>query len=249
MALTDCNRMRERVSLELDDELSPHEASLLERHLSSCPACAGFASDARRYTEALRSATLARAPVFALRRRSALDGCPWESEPRAHPRRLQPSAVSTPSLAKPSGDHPRAAARLRAGRRRRGAAGGTIVDPRFHPLYGHSTPATRLPRFVGTGCSTERSRPGSQRTASAVPPTRATYLGPWGSRRQTGMKVVIATARWAGRLPLNRGRKMRRIFELDPSSPRGRPAHLVGMTSRGTQRSRVSGGVVITDVP
>jgi anti-sigma factor RsiW len=104
--------MRERVSLELDDELSPHEASLLERHLSRCPACAGFASDARRYTELLRSAPLERAPVFALRRRSAASmrlsvgvGAAVASTAAA-----ALVAVSTLSLAKPSGDHPRAVA-------------------------------------------------------------------------------------------------------------------------------------------
>jgi anti-sigma factor RsiW len=63
--------MRERVSLELDGELSPYEASLLERHLRRCAACAAFASGAGRSTELLRSAPLEGAPQFTLPRRAA----------------------------------------------------------------------------------------------------------------------------------------------------------------------------------
>jgi predicted anti-sigma-YlaC factor YlaD len=58
----DCEQARERVSLLLDDELSPHEAVLLDRHLADCGACVVFASDVRAYTEMLRAAPLQPAP-------------------------------------------------------------------------------------------------------------------------------------------------------------------------------------------
>lgn len=68
---TICEQARERLSLQLDDELSPHETLLLERHLVRCPACAAFAARTRAYTEELRSAPLEPAPQFWLPRRPA----------------------------------------------------------------------------------------------------------------------------------------------------------------------------------
>ena len=66
---TNCERARERLSFQLDDELSQHEALLLERHLVRCPVCALFASRARASTELLRAAPLELAPPLALPRR------------------------------------------------------------------------------------------------------------------------------------------------------------------------------------
>jgi predicted anti-sigma-YlaC factor YlaD len=63
---TECNRTRERISLALDGELSPHESVLLERHLSHCSDCALFADDVRRHTSVLRSAPLEQAPPLAV---------------------------------------------------------------------------------------------------------------------------------------------------------------------------------------
>jgi anti-sigma factor RsiW len=68
---TNCDQARERLSLQLDDELSPHETLLLERHLVRCPACATFAARARVSTAMLRSAPLEPAPQFWLTRRPA----------------------------------------------------------------------------------------------------------------------------------------------------------------------------------
>jgi predicted anti-sigma-YlaC factor YlaD len=66
----DCDLARERVSLELDGELSPHEMLLLERHLDRCPACASFAFDVRRYTDLLRAVPLEGSPSLVLWRRA-----------------------------------------------------------------------------------------------------------------------------------------------------------------------------------
>jgi anti-sigma factor RsiW len=145
MGRTDCDRMRERVSLELDGELSPHGSSLLERHLSRCPACAGFASDARRYTTLLRSAPLEQAPVVLLRRRSArLRLSMGIGAALASTAAAALVAVSTLSLAKPSGDHPRAVALNFAPPAAvvEGASGG-IVGLR-HPSAARATPLPRL---------------------------------------------------------------------------------------------------------
>lgn len=68
---TNCDLARERLSLQLDDELSPHETLMLERHLVRCPACATFAAQARVSTGMLRSAPLEPAPQFWLTRRPA----------------------------------------------------------------------------------------------------------------------------------------------------------------------------------
>jgi predicted anti-sigma-YlaC factor YlaD len=63
---TECHRTRERISLDLDGELSPHESVLLERHLSHCADCALFADDVRRHTGLLRSAPLEQPPPLAV---------------------------------------------------------------------------------------------------------------------------------------------------------------------------------------
>jgi predicted anti-sigma-YlaC factor YlaD len=69
---TNCEQARERLSLQLDDELSAHETLLLERHLGRCSACAAFAFDLREYTELLRATPLEPAPqVWVLRRPAA----------------------------------------------------------------------------------------------------------------------------------------------------------------------------------
>lgn len=107
MGLTDCDRTRERVSLELDGELSPHELSLLEQHLADCPDCAAFSANAVRCAELLRSAPLEQPPAFLLsRRRPALRlsvgvGAAVASTAAA--------ALVALSFAKPSADHQRAA--------------------------------------------------------------------------------------------------------------------------------------------
>ncbi|HLY85872.1 MAG TPA: anti-sigma factor [Gaiellaceae bacterium] len=66
---TNCDQARERLSLQLDDELSAHEAVLLERHLATCPACAAFAADVSESTALLRATPLEPAPPFLLLRR------------------------------------------------------------------------------------------------------------------------------------------------------------------------------------
>jgi predicted anti-sigma-YlaC factor YlaD len=68
---TDCEQARERLSLQLDDELSAHEALLLDRHLDLCGACSAFALDVRNYTELLRAEPLEPAPQVWLRGRAA----------------------------------------------------------------------------------------------------------------------------------------------------------------------------------
>jgi len=68
---TSCEQARERLSLQLDDELSRHEARLLERHLGRCMACTAFAADVRAYTDLLRATPLEPAPPFLLLRRPA----------------------------------------------------------------------------------------------------------------------------------------------------------------------------------
>jgi predicted anti-sigma-YlaC factor YlaD len=70
MGRTECQKAHERISLDLDGELSLHESVLLERHLSECPVCELFAGDVRRQTGLLRAAPLEQAPPFALPRRA-----------------------------------------------------------------------------------------------------------------------------------------------------------------------------------
>ena len=49
-----CDRARHWTSLRLDDELSPLETELLDRHLEVCDACRLFAEDVRWATDVLR---------------------------------------------------------------------------------------------------------------------------------------------------------------------------------------------------
>jgi len=67
-----CDRAREAISRALDDELSPFEARLLAAHLTACPACREFESDAASATSELRRAPLEllERPVTLPRRRS-----------------------------------------------------------------------------------------------------------------------------------------------------------------------------------
>lgn len=111
MGRNECDRTRERVSLELDGELSRHEAALLERHLSRCSACALFAADVRLHTDLLRAAPLEQSPPFAFPRRagarrlSARVGAAVGSTAAA-----ALVAVSVLSFDKPTTNHPRAVA-------------------------------------------------------------------------------------------------------------------------------------------
>ena len=70
--LSVCARVREQVSLELDDELSQLERRMLTAHLERCAACATYADDVRDLTERMRSAPLhtMRRPVVVRRQRS-----------------------------------------------------------------------------------------------------------------------------------------------------------------------------------
>ena len=70
MGPTECQKARERISLDLDGELSLHESGLLERHLSHCSECALFAADLRRHTGVLRAAAWEQPPPFVLPRRA-----------------------------------------------------------------------------------------------------------------------------------------------------------------------------------
>jgi ferric-dicitrate binding protein FerR (iron transport regulator) len=49
-----CDRAREWASLRLDDELSPLEDELLERHLEACADCRAFEADVRWATDVVR---------------------------------------------------------------------------------------------------------------------------------------------------------------------------------------------------
>jgi predicted anti-sigma-YlaC factor YlaD len=107
---TECHTTRERISLDLDGELSPHESVLLERHLNQCADCALFADDVRRNTGLLRSAPLEQPAPFAVphwataRRFSVRIGATVASTAAA-----ALVAVSVLSYGKPSDSH-RAAA-------------------------------------------------------------------------------------------------------------------------------------------
>lgn len=51
-----CQRVREQVSLQLDDELSQLERRMLASHLARCAVCEAYAAEVTTFTEALRSA-------------------------------------------------------------------------------------------------------------------------------------------------------------------------------------------------
>jgi len=107
---TECHRTRERISLNLDGELSPHESVLLERHLRYCSDCALFADDVRHQTGLLRAAPLEQPPPFAIprwataRRFSVRVGAAVASTAAA-----ALVAVSVMSYGKPTASHPVAA--------------------------------------------------------------------------------------------------------------------------------------------
>ena len=53
-----CQRVREQVSLQLDDELSQLERRMLAAHLARCPDCHEFAEEIVAFTDELRNAPL-----------------------------------------------------------------------------------------------------------------------------------------------------------------------------------------------
>jgi anti-sigma factor RsiW len=55
-----CSRMREQVSLQLDDELSQLERRMLSSHLARCPECRAYSDDLIAITDRLRYAPLER---------------------------------------------------------------------------------------------------------------------------------------------------------------------------------------------
>jgi anti-sigma factor RsiW len=67
-----CQRVREQVSLQLDNELSQLEVRMLDAHLARCADCHAYAEDVRGFTHELRSAppeVLGRPVVIERRRR------------------------------------------------------------------------------------------------------------------------------------------------------------------------------------
>ncbi|MGZ4370922.1 MAG: zf-HC2 domain-containing protein [Gaiellaceae bacterium] len=66
---TECARVRESISAQLDGELPEHELDSLEMHVSVCPACSAWAEEVQDLTRRLREASLeAPADRFALPR-------------------------------------------------------------------------------------------------------------------------------------------------------------------------------------
>jgi predicted anti-sigma-YlaC factor YlaD len=53
-----CRRVREQVSLQLDNELSELERRMLDAHLARCAECDAYADDVRTFTRDLREAPL-----------------------------------------------------------------------------------------------------------------------------------------------------------------------------------------------
>jgi predicted anti-sigma-YlaC factor YlaD len=67
---TECARVRESISAQLDGELSEHELDSLEMHVSVCPACSAWAEEVQGLTHRLREAQPAEPAIgFALPRR------------------------------------------------------------------------------------------------------------------------------------------------------------------------------------
>jgi predicted anti-sigma-YlaC factor YlaD len=106
MGRTECHKTRERISLDLDGELSPHESVLLERHLSQCSDCVRFADDVWYHAGLLRTAPLEQPPPFVVpqwataRRFSVRVGAAVASTAAA-----ALVAVSVMSYGKPTGSH------------------------------------------------------------------------------------------------------------------------------------------------
>ena len=67
---TECARVRESISAQLDGELTEHELDSLEMHVSVCPACSAWAEEVQDLTRRLREAQPAEPPIgFTLPRR------------------------------------------------------------------------------------------------------------------------------------------------------------------------------------
>jgi hypothetical protein len=67
---TECARVRESISAQLDGELPEHELDSLEMHVSVCPACSAWAEAVQGLTHRLREAQPAEPAIgFALPRR------------------------------------------------------------------------------------------------------------------------------------------------------------------------------------
>ena len=67
---TECARVRESISAQLDSELPEHELDSLEMHVSVCPACSAWAEEVQGLTRRLRDAQPAEPAIgFALPRR------------------------------------------------------------------------------------------------------------------------------------------------------------------------------------
>jgi anti-sigma factor RsiW len=67
---TECARVRESISAQLDGELAEHELDSLEMHVSVCPACSAWAEEVQGLTRRLREAHPVEPAIgFALPRR------------------------------------------------------------------------------------------------------------------------------------------------------------------------------------
>jgi predicted anti-sigma-YlaC factor YlaD len=69
-SVTECARVRESISAQLDGELPEHELDSLEMHVSVCPSCSAWAEEVQGLTHRLREAQPAEPAIgFALPRR------------------------------------------------------------------------------------------------------------------------------------------------------------------------------------
>ena len=67
---TECARVRESISAQLDGELPEHELDSLEMHVSVCPACSAWAAEVQDLTRRLRAVPPVEPAIgFALPRR------------------------------------------------------------------------------------------------------------------------------------------------------------------------------------
>ncbi len=74
---TDCARVRESISAQLDGELPEHELDPLEMHVSVCPACSAWAEAVQGLTHRLRDAQLAEPAIgFGCRGAGAAGSAP-----------------------------------------------------------------------------------------------------------------------------------------------------------------------------
>jgi len=72
--LSGCQRIREQVSLQLDDQLSQLEERMLASHLVRCAECSAYAAEVSAFTETLRSAPfeVLEYPIVVRRRRRTI---------------------------------------------------------------------------------------------------------------------------------------------------------------------------------